>query len=84
MAVACGGWHRGTWELAGGVAGVAILYLGRSLGDWGIQLSKLSKCTCKMYAFHWEILHQEKKIANNFPFVNNMPARTCIDFERLP
>lgn len=32
-----------------------------------MQLSKLSKCTFKVYTFHCEILHPEKKLQTNIP-----------------
>lgn len=32
-----------------------------------MRLSKLSKCTLKIYAFHCEILRPEKKLQTNIP-----------------
>lgn len=60
MMVACDDRGRGTRELSGEVV---MFY---TLGDRCIQLSKLSKCTIKIYALHCEILHPEEKTANKY------------------
>lgn len=61
VVAACDGRGRGMRELW---EGGDVLYLDMALGNRCMQLSKLSKHTLKIHAFHCEILHQEKKTAN--------------------
>lgn len=50
------GHQETSWE------GDNVLYFDRNLGDKCMQLSKYRKCTLKIYRFHCEILHPEKKL----------------------
>lgn len=73
MVVACNekGWgdQRNVW------GGGNILYPDRSLGGRCMQLSKLSKCTLKIYVFHCGFLHPEKKLEANI--LNDILMHAC-------
>lgn len=77
------------WALGNLLGRCHALYLDGSLGDKYMQVSKLSKCMFTIYAFHCEILHQEKKTENNIMvFVANGHAkifmRKCTNVDSLP
>lgn len=76
------------WALGNLLGRCHALYLDESLGDKYLHVSKLSKCTFTIYAFHCEILHQEKKLKITMVFVANGHAkifmRKCTNVNSLP